>query len=65
MTAGLARFFAQLYDITTHRLRGDGHLSEMLVIVTKVHGEEHLKNTKSEVQCLKVWWKTIKQNFTL
>lgn len=39
----LSRLLAQLHHVPAQRLRGNGHLGKMLVIVTEVHCQEHLE----------------------
>lgn len=38
----LPRLLAQLHHVPAQRLRGNGNLSKMLVIVTEVYCQEHL-----------------------
>lgn len=46
----LPGLLTKLHHIPAQRFWGNGHLSEMLVVVAKVHGEEHLGNTTKQVE---------------
>lgn len=42
----LPRLLAQLHHVPAERVRGDGNLSKMLVIVTEVYSQEHLQTER-------------------
>lgn len=47
VAVALSGLFAELHHISAQRLRRDGNLAEVLVVVAEVHGEEHLQTQTS------------------